>query len=104
MRKYIKVMLEKQYISIKWKNFNGYKKLDDITNLYEACMHYRISIKAIKDNSFTIKYKDFIELTVKNVPFYDLERQIVFVITAINLYLGDRTIIRTRFSFRIVNF
>ena len=107
MKKQIKDILINAKISIKWKNFDTWIK-EDISNLYEACEHYRITFKTTKtlnqrgDKEIIITLNENITIEMRS-NIVCLERDVATVIKMYSHYLGDKTKFVTRFNTYNIN-
>lgn len=101
MNNEIRKILEDSPLSIRWKNFGHWKK-EDIKNCNDALVHHNIKI-----NKFHGMYK-ISSVTaslnlVKISTLCSLERDFLLVIKMKLLYLGDKTIMKSRFEATTLN-
>lgn len=103
MNKQIKDILLKSPINIKCKNFNSWEK-EKVTNLYDACEHYGITIRkkadriSIKLDKWGVKIT---HLTTSRSQNFEID--VVTFIAMFCQYLGDKTTITTRFGTCTIN-
>ena len=101
--RFINQILSDSKISVKWLNINEWKK-EEFQNLKQAAHHYKIRIISNNDGviKLAVKFGNFQSTIISNLV--NFEAQIIVLIKQCLTFLGDKTIICTRFSKNKINF